>query len=158
MHHGPGPGLLLFCLVEQTGVGEKRREPRNEGDRSGDHGALVRGRLGGPDAGGTQGTLFLFLNPVLFYAVRMGSCWCLGVGALRMEPLHPSPSPLSVIHKLLRHQRRRSRWGGSQRFKDALESVQTSSREERTFFGWSPGRSAFFIATKEVPVSQRACK
>lgn len=33
--HGPGPCLLLFCLTEQTAVGKKRRELRNEGTHQG---------------------------------------------------------------------------------------------------------------------------
>lgn len=60
---GPGPCLMLFCLAEQTAV-DRKRGVEDGGDRSGDRSgardALLHGRLGGLDAGGTQGALFLF--------------------------------------------------------------------------------------------------
>lgn len=101
---GPGPCLILFCLAEQTAV-DRKRGAEDGGDRSGARDALLRGRLGGLDAGGTQGALFLFCFVLSEWGQLLGSG---GLSTLRLYKTPPTISQIprhsptkrpSVIHK-----------------------------------------------------------
>lgn len=83
---GPGPCLMLFCLAEQTAV-DRKRGAEDGGDRSGARVALLRGRLGGLDAGGTQGALFLFCFVLSEWGQLLGS------GGLSTLRLYRTPPP-----------------------------------------------------------------
>lgn len=123
---------------------------------------LPPGRLGGPDAGGTKGALFVLCRQ------NGGSCCCLGPSAHPRVRLYripqlsttslPSPLPQSLantcpsIHPHLPHQ-----LGGVQRFVDAQESEQTSSRRKTGLLLCQLPGKALFIATKKIPVSECVC-
>lgn len=52
--------VILPGWTNSSGQEEEERGGEDWGDRSGDWWTLLRGRLGGPDARGTEGSLFLF--------------------------------------------------------------------------------------------------
>lgn len=154
---GSGPCFTLFCLAEQTAPGRKRKrgEARIEGSARGTAALSPCGRLGGPDARGTEGALFVLCRQ------NGGSCCCLWASArprvrlYRIPPvLHlsttslPRPLPQNDRHSLT-HTRpsissARSA-GGVQCFVDAQESEQSSSQRKRGLLLCRlPGKSAFY--------------
>lgn len=117
---GPGPCLMLFCLAEQTAV-DRKRGAEDGGDRSGARDALLRGRLGGLDAGGTQGALFLFCFVLSEWGQLLGS------GGLSTLRLYRTPTSLKSLATLPQNGRQSftnthpcvSSVGGRQHFVDA---------------------------------------
>lgn len=87
-------------LNKQQWTGRRReRGGEDWGDHSGDWCPLLRGRLGGPDGGGTEGAFFCF---ILFCAIRMGAAVVVW-GPLYCETVQDPTSlnslPLSSITK-----------------------------------------------------------
>lgn len=127
--HGPGPCLLLFCLTEQTAVGKKTRELRNEGTHQG----TVRSSpwlVGWPRRRRYTGSPFFFSPPFCFVLSEWG----------QQDP--PTTTlPPSVIHKQpsLQHQRWISRGAGSPL------RMPLRTRKRGLLPCLLPGRSAFFF-------------
>lgn len=151
--------FTLFCLAEQTAPGRQEEEERGAlGGTGGDWYAVPRCRLGGPDAGGTEGALFF----VCFVPAEWGQLLLLSGGLstvrlYRMPHLStPLPLPQNHHHSLTHsptHPLPRTRpsissatsAGGVQCFVAAQESEQTSSQRKRGLLLCQlPGKSAFY--------------
>lgn len=123
--HGPGPGLLLFCLAEQTAAGKKRRERRNEGTDQGTQAGWPRRR---------RDTGSLFFPPPFFFFVlsEWGPPLLSWGGPLYFESVQDPPSPPSHRQSFTNSHpciTRLDKPGGWQRFEDALESCRRPARK-----------------------------
>lgn len=160
-----GPRVRASASRYSAWLNKQHRAGRGREGRRGSRGALggetgalfprrQAGRLGGPDAGGTEGALFL-----LFCAIRMGAAvvvW--GASARPRVRLYRSLPPYLLSHKNGRHSLTHTRpsissarsAGGAQCFfffffVAAQESEQTSSQRKRGLLLCQlPGKSAFY--------------
>lgn len=140
--------VILPGWTNSSGQEEEERGGKDWGVRSGDCHTLLCGRLGGPDAGGSEGAFFL----VVLGQQNGDSCCCLG--GLFTVRLYRTPSlkslatiPQNGCHSfsLTRPSISTARSaGGMECFIDAQESEPTFQPEEERSFIVLPSRSAFY--------------
>lgn len=134
-------GLLPVILpgwTNSTGQAGRGREGRIEGVRSEGWCTLPRGRLGGPDARGTEGALFVLCRQ------NGGSCCCLGPSAHPRVRLYripqlsttslPPPLPQSLTNTCPSiHPHLPISWGCAAFCRCPGERADVQRQEDRTF-------------------------